>query len=188
MITLKQFYALLVSGLIVSCAHLTLTQLKPFKSAFPSQEWTDYALKQVQLSNLPALNPKDASEFCPQGMSVRNYVHLLVGIAKFESSFNPAAEYREAFNDRNGKPVISTGLLQLSKESANGYGCGIKSQDDLKDPYRNIDCGLKILERWIERDGVIASSKAPWKGGARYWSVLRYKKQKIQEFIAPWCE
>jgi hypothetical protein len=109
-------------------------------------------------------------------------------MAKFESDFDPKSQYKEKFKDSKGRWVISRGLLQLSEESANGYGCNVTAQT-LHDPKTNLTCGIQILNRWISRDSFFGSSTGPSKnnhvGGARYWAVLRSKNEsqkKIQSF------
>lgn len=164
----------------------------PFKSLFPKQEWTDHALASVRASKLVTITPKDAKEFCPNGMTERNWVHLLASMVKHESNFNPTLEYKENFTN-NGKPVISTGLFQISLDSSNRYGCGFKTHAEVKDPIKNISCSVKIIEWWLERDGVIAqkgSGKTPWLGSARYWAVLRQPKvdTKTKATLKKLCE
>jgi hypothetical protein len=158
-----------------------------FKSLFPKKEWTSFALAAVQDAGLEFLNPTDAKSFCPNGMSAHNWVHLLAAMAKYESGFNPNQEYKESFTN-GGAPIISTGLLQISLASGNGYGCGFSSTNDIKDPQKNLKCGTKILKKWVSSDGVISSSKN--KGGARYWSVLRStgKLSSVKATLKPWCE
>lgn len=181
----------LLLSLLVSCASMKVPtqppmEGTPLKSSFPVQAWTDHALKGVLASKLNGFNPSDGYAFCPKGMSPGNYVVLLAAMAKYESNYNPDTEYTENFKDRNGNYIISTGLLQLSQESARGYGCAANSQAWLRNPYNNIDCSIRILERWVVGDQIIAGSN-PWQGGSRYWSVLRYKKDNIKSTMAPWC-
>jgi soluble lytic murein transglycosylase-like protein len=97
---------------------------------------------------------------------------------QYESGFDPSQTYTESFTDRSGNRVVSTGLLQLSQESARGYGHSVTTQD-LMDPYVNLQVGVDILEHWVSRDGVIAGDGNT--GGGRYWSVLRPtgKRQNI---------
>lgn len=160
----------------------TSTQLK---SLFPNQAWTDHALKTVRASKLANAKPSDGRDFFSKGMSPENWVHLLAAMAKYESGFDPRQTFTEKFTNSKGEKVVSTGLLQLSYESVAGYGFKV-STDDLKDPYLNITIALKILEKWVLDDGVIASKKSPWRGGARYWSVLRGAKlSEIKDTLLP---
>lgn len=136
------------------------------------------ALAPNLLSKLPA----DVADFCPaygelNARDKKNFwVYFLSSMAELESNHNPDASYTEAFNDAQGNRVVSRGLLQISIESGNGYGCGFKAASELHDPLKNLDCGLRILNKWIGSDGRItgySSSLGKYLGGARYWSVLR---------------
>ena len=121
------------------------------------------------------LSREDKAEF---------YVGLISSLARFESSFNPKATYKENFRDGHGDFVISRGLLQISKESANLYGCGIEKAEELHDPSTNLTCGVRILSRWVERDGVIqGGGTGAWRGAARYWSPFR-KADRIAKMAA----
>lgn len=127
--------------------------------------------------------PADVSDYCPAWPQLDGYqrlgfwADLLAAMAVHESRHNPAARHTERFADRFGKPVVSRGLLQLSQESANGYGCGISQAEQLHNPAENIRCAVRIMTRWVNEDGVISgftgAKSKPWRGGARYWSVLR---------------
>lgn len=145
-------------------------------------EWSQYVYDQIPIlgPNLIAKNPADIANFCPNYANLskadkRNvWVYLISGMSERESAHNPNTTYKESFNDAKGNPVISAGLLQISVESANSYGCGFKNTEELKDPKRNLACGLRILNKWLGNDGVVSGKVgSSWKGGARYWSVLR---------------
>ena len=163
-----------------------VTAPTPFKSAFPNKAWQEYAYS--KLVGMPEVS--DGKEFCPQGMNRRNWVHLLAAMAYYESSYNPNAEYKESFRDQHGVNVISTGLFQVSVESSRGYGFRVV-QDQLKYPEMNFDIAIAILKKWAINDGVIANhSGRIWRGGARFWSVLRTtgKLDKVKQRMRPWCE
>lgn len=144
--------------------------------------WSRYVTVEVTASKLDQTTPRDSKEFCPNfaHLTTVERVHfwlvLISAMAKFESGLDPNAEYRESFFDQNGKPVVSRGLLQISKESANAarYSCGISAEGDLHKPEINLKCGVKILAAWVRNDNVIAVQKGDgYLGGARYWAVLR---------------
>lgn len=145
-------------------------------------KWSQHAFDQLPVLGKDLINrtPADITAFCPgyengNAVDKKNFwVYLLSAMTQLESSHNPTVSYKESFNDSKGNPVISRGLLQISIESGNGYGCGFKNEQELHDPYKNLDCGLRILNRWIGGDGVISGkSGSSWRGGARYWAVLR---------------
>lgn len=144
--------------------------------------WSKHVFEQIPVlaPKLLAKSPGDVTQFCPgyNELSVTDkknfWVYLISSMAELESGHNPAVTYTEAFADANGNRVVSRGLLQISIESGNGYGCGFKTAADLHDPNKNLDCGLRILNKWVGNDGTLAGQKGTtWQGGARYWSVLR---------------
>lgn len=75
----------------------------------------------------------------------------------------------------DGGFAVSRGLFQLSVSSSRGLGCGwINKSDDLHDEQLNIRCALNIYKNYILQDKIITGKvDDKWKGGARYWSVLR---------------
>ena len=184
----------LILLLATSCASMPVENM-PNEDAFKSwanQSWAYHAEREVLVQGLNLLKPSDASEFCPNGMSTKNWVHLLGSIVKHESDFNPRAMFREEFKDRFGNFVWSIGLFQVSIESANGgYQCGFIDNEDIKNPEKNITCGVKILKKLITQNGRIAGRvDDKWQGAARYFAVLRAPKinEKTIPYLRKWCE
>lgn len=144
--------------------------------------WSQYVYNQLPVlgASILARNPADITTFCANYGNLNTYdkknfwVYMLSAMSELESGQDPTQSYTEAFNDANGNRVVSRGLLQISIESANSYGCGFTAASQLHDPQRNLACGLRILNRWIGSDGVVSGkSGTAWRGGARYWAVLR---------------
>lgn len=161
------------------------------------KEWTEYVDRQLDILGQDLLDviPADRALFCPKysGLSYAQRKHywtfMLSAMARFESNFNTNSKYTEGFNDSNGSAVISRGLLQISIESANSYGCGFKSAQELHDPLKNLSCGIRILNRWVTRDGRIAGKvSSKWRGGARYWAVLRAGDKTSYKSIVKWSQ
>lgn len=158
-------------------------------------KWSQYVFQQVPVlgKDLLARAPADIASFCP-GYSDLNtadkknfWVYFLSAMTQLESGHRPEVSFQEAFNDSQGNPVISRGLLQISIESGNAYGCGFRNEQEVHDPYKNLDCGLRILNRWIGRDGVISGGgSGAWRGGARYWAVLRKESHLVN--IRSWVK
>lgn len=131
---------------------------------------------------LQTIQPRDVSQFCSKYLTLtdRNikifWTNLVSAIAKKESNNMNDVMFTENLTDNQGNAVISRGLLQISFESAKGYRCLLKTPNDLHNPKMNLRCGVKILNHWIGKDERIAGRMATtrqWRGGARYWSVLR---------------
>lgn len=161
------------------------------------RDWTlaTHAKVERVSAGLLSTTPADYKEFCPEYPSMSQserknfWVYLLSSMAQFESNFNPSLSYKESFRDSQGNRVVSRGLLQISIESGNAYGCGFGSTRDLNDAYKNLECGLRILNRWVSSDKRIAGQSRGWKGGARYWSVLRSadKVKSIKSWTRKFC-
>ena len=166
-----------------------------------SFQWSVWAYEAIsEFENTLLVNiPTDIKSFCLNypNLDVEKrkifWISLLAAITRFESFFDPKVEYKENFKDRHGEYIISRGLLQLSIESALGYRCELDEAEQLHDPKINLSCATKIINRWIERDGVIsAKPNKSWRGAARYWSTLRRQKSlnKIKDKTAemPVCQ
>ena len=161
------------------------------------REWTQHVSRQLDVlgSDLLDVIPADAKQFCPNYKSLNEqqrkeyWAFMLSSMVRFESNFKTETSFQEKFNDSSGKPVISRGLLQISIESGNAYGCNFKTTKDLHDPYQNLSCGIRILNRWVSRDGRIAGkTSGQWRGGARYWSVLREGDKTSYKSILSWSQ
>jgi len=148
-----------------------------------SSEWDQFLMNALDDygSELMDAEPSDIKSFAP-GYKDMNYLerrnfwaYLISIMAQRESSFNPDAFFVESFTDASGKRVVSRGLLQLSIESARGYKCPfLDTAQDLHNPEVNLICSVLIMKRWVKQDGVITKKVGSrWRGGARYWSVLR---------------
>lgn len=141
--------------------------------------------------DLVRADPADAAEWCPgfpkftRSEKHAFFVKLMTEMARYESSFKPGTKYTESFPDSKGVPVISRGLFQISIESANGYGCGFRQAEELHDAQANANCSVRIINRWVERDGRIGGTVAgDHRGGARYWSVLRGTSKSRPKILA----
>lgn len=133
--------------------------------------------------------PKDLNLF---------YTTLFYEMIRFESSFNTNEVYYECAKAKcyysagcfvdpergfcritssklDGGFAVSRGDFQLSVSSVRGLGCDwINSPDDLHNEDLNIKCALHIYKNYIIQDKIITGKvDDKWKGGARYWAVLR---------------
>lgn len=169
-----------------------------------SDAWTALAAGSIDEIGSPLLEtvPSDIVAFCPAYESLDDagrrafWVGLLSAMARFESGFDPSVSFDERAHcpscdwalTRDGRHVISRGLLQLSQESANAYrGCPvpIAEEEKLHEPALNLRCGVAIMSRLVSRDGVISRKDGQWKGGSAYWSVLRPGKlEAIQAYTS----
>ncbi|QDK39590.1 hypothetical protein DOE51_01470 [Bdellovibrio sp. NC01] len=158
-----------------------------------SKAWTEHLNSSLDTLGQDLLDTEvaDGATFCPKYASLsyaqrkQFWIFMMSAMTKYESAFNTNSKYTESFSDSSGNNVISRGLLQISIESGNAYGCAFKSTSDLHDPLQNLDCGVRILNRWIGRDARMAGKvSGSWKGGARYWSVLRTSSGSYSNIVS----
>lgn len=124
--------------------------------------------------DLLVTEPTDCATFYCLKDEKKFWFNTIINMAYYESSWKTSTQYKENFKDQKGNYIVSRGLLQISIESGKGYDCPLKTEQDLHDPKINLECGVRILNRWVSRDKRIAGhAGGKWLGGARYWSVLR---------------
>ncbi|XGC79807.1 hypothetical protein ACES2L_10745 [Bdellovibrio bacteriovorus] len=157
------------------------------------KEWTTHVDRQLEKLGTDLLDviPSDYATFCPKYKTLSYkerkefWTYFISLMVRYESNFKTGTSFEEDFNDSTGSNVMSRGLLQISFESGNAYGCNFKSSRDIHDPYQNLSCGIRILDRWVDRDGRMAGKvSSKWRGGARYWSVLRTTSRSYPKIMA----
>lgn len=151
--------------------------------------WSKYVfhLLETDLRSMIA-KVQDMTIFCPKYQSLTDTQKinalgmLIAGIAKYESDFDPLSRNRESTMGTDpitGSTVHSEGLLQLSYQDVTGWSfCEFDWNADrhlgprdprktIFDPYRNLNCGLRILAEQIDKYHRIVIDH-----GA-YWAVLK---------------
>lgn len=161
-----------------------------------AEVWTGITVRALDTigDDMLEVVPKDVKYYCPtfarlnRDYRIAFYVQLISALASIESTFNEKETYTEKFNDSSKTPVVSRGLLQLSKEEANLYGCQIEKSTELQTAGRNLRCGVRIMNKWIVQDHVFAHSekykdddgeiKTRWYGLARNWGPFRHPRNR----------
>lgn len=151
-----------------------------YEFRWDSPEKTKVLVRSIQDAKfLMTVKPKDWQEYTdkwPENTRelIQFWGNILVEISYYESKWDGSKSYKEAFRNSQGERIYSRGLFQLSRESGRGYGCSFFEEADLHKDHLNISCAVVILDRWVGRDKVIDGGySGNWKGGARYWAVLR---------------
>lgn len=137
-----------------------------------AQAWTKSTISAIAAedANLAARVPADIKGWCPNyaNASMENrrafWSGLLSAVAKYESSWNPAA------SGGHGRYI---GVMQISPKSAANAGCGATSAKALKDGSANLSCAVTMMARQVGRDGVVAGNGS--KGIGRDWMPLHNK-------------
>ncbi len=157
--------------------------------------WTDSLVTEIK-NNISTYDlASDMESICPKYHSLtldqktKAIGELFVAMTYYESGFKPQSIYRECNKNKcqysngcqthveygycmkgghalDGGIVISRGLLQISLESAKGYGCKVNKPDDLHEPIQNLVCGQNIMSRQIIRTGKITTT-------SNYWAVVK---------------
>lgn len=100
-----------------------------------------------------------------------NFVNFIKALATAESGLDYEQVYKEP--DSIGG-MNSIGLLQLSVNDVKNYKSDLKiySEDDLKDPIKNLSLGVEIICKLHHQ----MPSKTVYETSGRYFSVLRWDK------------
>lgn len=147
--------------------------------------WSERTRSVVQMEIAKIETARDRTRFCPKYDTLSNsdriafWTEFVSVMAYFESGWKPQTVFKEPPPLNNE----SIGLLQLSVSDAKNYPfCApVASRSAIMDPLKNLDCGVRILAKWIAKDSAITTTANG--GGARYWSVLR-EKRKLPEVLA----
>lgn len=145
------------------------------------EEWTESTL--VALSTKDAILsqqvPADIQTWCPAypeaPIEARRafWAGLLSAVAKYESTWNPAA------SGGGGRWI---GLMQISPRSAANYGCEATSVGALKDGESNLECAVEIMSTQVAKDGLVAGGGN--RGIGRDWAPLRSSEKRAA--MASW--
>jgi len=129
------------------------------------------------LANVPANIEKYCANYASLNREKRKkfWTYLISAISHFESGMNPNDSYLEPFKDSKGRSIVSRGIMALSWRSANAYGCGFRSSDEVDNTEKSLTCTVKMMESLVRRDSNFTqgSTGRTAKGLARYWSVMR---------------
>jgi hypothetical protein len=120
----------------------------------------------------------------PPDGQVKFWAEFVIAIAKYESTWNPHAHFKEP----PPLKVESVGLLQIAYEDDKEYHFDPppdRAAKSLEDPATNLRCGVTILAQLVSRDGAVVGGKRNHSlGAARFWAVLRDGKSHKLAAIA----
>ena len=134
--------------------------------------------------------PRDVRRFCPRFYEMQEedkrafWAYFFQALAGAEAGLKPTTRVRHtepevAVVDKvSGRMVRSEGLLQLTYEDQERYGCDFDWEHDktlpandpgktILQPKNNLECGVKILDKQI------IDQKKPLLSSSGYWSTLR---------------
>ncbi len=153
-----------------------------------ARAWTGASLAALDDHGAPLVKmvPEDIDTYCPGYRTATEterkafWVMFLSALAKHESTWRP---------DAAGGGGAWLGLLQISPQTAQGYGCRARTAQELKNGSLNLSCGIRIMAVTVPRDGVISEGM---RGVAADWGPFHQasKRSDIQAVTRaqPFCE
>jgi hypothetical protein len=170
--------------------------------ALDGKSWTNFAAALILAEGSNMLKgTADMTNFCPSYSSLDTadklnvWVYLISAVTKYESGFNPTSRMKENLGTDavTHSQVYSEGLLQLSYQDSLGYkfcnefdwnadkNLGAKDpRKTILDPYKNLRCGIRILNKIVGKHNLIAFNSG------HYWSTLMPKnssERSIQSLV-----
>lgn len=134
-----------------------------------------YMTGRIANSRLNGMVPADGAKYGITTGAPEEWANYFVGLAEIESGFNPGNDKgdRGRFKNAQGVATGSNGLFQLSQHDARTDLYKFRdtdfSMEELLNPEFNADIAVRIHEKLISDDGVIAEGG---RGAARYWGPL----------------
>lgn len=160
--------------------------------------WDTFIERTLPPAMLSHRVPGDVRHFCPRffEMSVTDkrayWAYFFQALAAAEAGLNAKTNVLHpgpqlGIDRVTGRPIRCEGLLQLTYEDAQRYGCNFNWKVDrrlsLTDPRRtilqpknNLACGIRIL------DAQIVKQRKPLFARSSYWSTLRPGTQSYRVF------
>lgn len=137
------------------------------KSKVAPSQLHGYMRQRVANSQLNGFVPRDGERFGIKTGAPEEWADYFTGLANVESGFGA-----KVVGDVGRFLGNSNGLYQLSPKDALNYKLRDRpfTMDELNDATFNADAAVKIHEKLVLGDGVIAEGK---RGAARYWGPLR---------------
>jgi hypothetical protein len=163
-------------------------------------EWDEIVEKALPPEMLSSRVPRDVRRFCPRfyvmsEVDKRAYwAYFFQALAGAEAGLDPRTRVRHTEpevavrDDVTGRMVRSEGLLQLTYEDQERYGCDFDWTADRtlppKDPAKtilqpknNLECGVKILTKQI------IDQHKPLFARTGYWSTLQPGTISFKVFV-----
>lgn len=113
---------------------------------------------------------------------VKVWVEFIKWVTYYECSWDPGSDDVDV-GKKNDKDTWSVGLLQLSVVDQPNYGLRFGlTFEDLKNPIKNLDLGIRIMAKLIAEHGKVMIPK----GEGPYWATLASgnKNQKIAQIVS----
>jgi hypothetical protein len=163
-------------------------------------QWDVIVEKALPAEMLSSQVPRDVRRFCPRFYAMSEvdkrafWAYFFQALAGAEAGLKPDTRVRHTEpevavrDDVTGRMVRSEGLLQLTYEDQERYGCDFNWETDRtlppKDPAKtilqpknNLECGVKILTKQI------IDQHKPLFARTGYWSTLQPGTVSFRVFV-----
>ncbi|WP_236687734.1 transglycosylase SLT domain-containing protein [Jannaschia aquimarina] len=152
-----------------------------------SARWTRAAMRAIESHGQKLVDtvPRDIQAWCPAYPEADRWSRkafwagLLSTLAKHESTWRPNAV---------GGGGLWYGLVQIYPPTAQLYKCQARTGEALKDGALNMSCAVRIMNRTVPRDNVVARGM---KGVAADWGPFHStrKREDMRRWISrqPFC-
>jgi len=163
-------------------------------------EWDMIVEKALPPAMLSRRVPRDVRRFCPRFYVMSDvdkrafWAYFFQALAGAEAGLDPETRVRHTEpavavrDDVTGRQVRSEGLLQLTYEDQERYGCDFDWQADRKlpakdpaktilQPKNNLECGVKILSHQV------IDQHKPLFSQTGYWSTLQPGTVSYRVFV-----
>jgi hypothetical protein len=174
------------------------------KKEYPKNGWHPDYYKWVfkNIESFPGLlhiRQELMGELCPNysGFSPNEkkafWAKMMMAMAWAESTFNRG----DTGAAKGGSKATSRGMIQVAFKEAQFYDCNFKTYADTMDPFKNMDCTLKILSKRVSNGRTVIDDEEGGEVGRSYWSIHRehhYTHSLQKKFIpvmkkyVPECE
>ncbi|MGO9515941.1 MAG: hypothetical protein ACLPND_02750 [Candidatus Korobacteraceae bacterium] len=162
-------------------------------------DWDVIVEKAIPPAMLSPAVSRDVARFCPRFASMDDtdkrafWAYFFQALAGAEAGLNPRTRVRHTepelakIDKVTGAAVRSEGLLQLSYEDGELYGCDFNWEADRKlppnsrdksilQPKNNLECGVKVLNHQI------IDQHKPLLTRTAYWSTLQPGRMSYRVF------
>ena len=110
-----------------------------------------------------------------------NYYAFILGCIQHESTFRAKA------TRHNSNGSVDRGIMQINSSNIGKMKRAglISSSEDLFDPFKCIDCGLWLMNQYIDRFGVSESAYYAYNTG-RETEGSNKNSRKVMQYMAEW--
>ena len=153
-------------------------------------QWDAFIEQSLPADLLSAKAARAVHTFCPAFAQMKEadqrafWAYTLQALAAAEAGLKPTADVHHTqpavnhIDHVSHRPIRQEGLLQLTYEDAQRYGCDFDYKADahlpekspqrtILDPQRNLGCGMRIL------DNQISTADQPLVSRHSYWATLQ---------------